>query len=276
MCRPEPPLSDSPYPGRGSKRLTRASSASGCQPPATVRDTTRDGGLIRPAGGARRVRVGDPRGCSEAGRRPEPPPAPQGPAPRRSRWVRGTARGHLGRQPAPPPGPARPGRPRGGGRSRPPVRDNAVCAGSSTSPGHLPVRAGSWGLLGSRAQAGIEPVCRAPPPRRSGRLPAPGPGPARTAPEPRPRERRRQPTAGTGQRGAASAGGQQQTPTQPKPSPPRPPQASDRSKPSPVRPAEPAAGDPAAPVSRRCRPGPCCPAPARVRTTWAARRGRAP
>lgn len=38
MCRPGRAASDSPYSGRGSKRLTAALSASACQPPATVRD----------------------------------------------------------------------------------------------------------------------------------------------------------------------------------------------------------------------------------------------
>lgn len=36
MCRPEPAAADSPYSGRVSKRLTRALSASACQPPATT------------------------------------------------------------------------------------------------------------------------------------------------------------------------------------------------------------------------------------------------
>lgn len=40
MCRPEPRRSDSPYPGRGFRRLTQALSASACQPLATVRDTS--------------------------------------------------------------------------------------------------------------------------------------------------------------------------------------------------------------------------------------------
>lgn len=97
MCRPEPPPSDSPYPGRGSKRLTRASRASGCQPPTTVRDTTHHRLPTHPRtppGRARRARApGGARapgtGNQESGRRVSPGHPGRRARARRSGRVRG-------------------------------------------------------------------------------------------------------------------------------------------------------------------------------------------
>ena len=63
MCRPEPAVADSPYSGRGSKRLTRALSASRCQPPATVRDASRSAAVRGGPGALRRA----PERCGDTG-----------------------------------------------------------------------------------------------------------------------------------------------------------------------------------------------------------------